>query len=80
METPPAERVNRRIVNRRMREELAVGLRYPSYEEGSGGVGGSVSGICEPVGVWVPCFRGYRPNLNPIRTTAKACLTVAWIG
>ncbi len=34
METPPAERVNRRIVNRRLREELAVGLRYPSYEEG----------------------------------------------
>ena len=29
-----ADRVNRRIVNRRMREELAVALRYPSYEEG----------------------------------------------
>ena len=28
------DRVNRRIVNRRMREELAVTLRYPSYEEG----------------------------------------------
>ena len=28
------DRVNRRIVNRRMREELAVMLRYPSYEEG----------------------------------------------
>lgn len=33
-EAAPADRVNRRIVNRRMREELAVGLRYPSYEEG----------------------------------------------
>ena len=29
-----ADRVNRRIVNRRMREELGVVLRYPSYEEG----------------------------------------------
>jgi len=29
-----ADRVNRRTVNRRMREELAVVLRYPSYEEG----------------------------------------------
>ncbi len=28
------ERVNRRIVNRRMREELGVTPRYPSYEEG----------------------------------------------
>ncbi|MBY0527139.1 MAG: SDR family oxidoreductase [Gemmataceae bacterium] len=31
---PPHERANRRIVNRRMREELGVQLRYPSYEEG----------------------------------------------
>jgi len=31
---PPHERANRRIVNRRMREELGVPLRYPSYEEG----------------------------------------------
>jgi nucleoside-diphosphate-sugar epimerase len=35
---PPEEsakdRVNRRVVNRRMREELGVALRYPSYEEG----------------------------------------------
>jgi nucleoside-diphosphate-sugar epimerase len=32
--SPPHERANRRIVNRRMREELGVQLRYPSYEEG----------------------------------------------
>jgi hypothetical protein len=36
---PPAEGaavdpVNRRIVSRRMREELGVTLLYPSYEEG----------------------------------------------
>jgi nucleoside-diphosphate-sugar epimerase len=31
---PPHERANRRIVNRRMREELGVTLRYPSYVEG----------------------------------------------
>ena len=29
-----ADRVNRRIVNRRMREELGVAPRYPSYAEG----------------------------------------------
>jgi nucleoside-diphosphate-sugar epimerase len=31
---PPHERANRRIVNRRLREELGLALRYPSYEEG----------------------------------------------
>jgi len=31
---PPHERANRRISNRRMREELKVQLRYPCYEEG----------------------------------------------
>jgi hypothetical protein len=33
---PPTsvERANRRIVNARMRQELGVALRYPSYEEG----------------------------------------------
>lgn len=31
---PPHERGHRRIANRRMREELGVALRYPSYEEG----------------------------------------------
>jgi nucleoside-diphosphate-sugar epimerase len=31
---PNHERTNRRIVNRRMREELAVQLRYPTYESG----------------------------------------------
>jgi nucleoside-diphosphate-sugar epimerase len=31
---PVADRVNRRVSNRRMREELGVGLRYPSYEDG----------------------------------------------
>jgi nucleoside-diphosphate-sugar epimerase len=30
----PHERGNRRIVNRRLREELGIALRYPSYEEG----------------------------------------------
>ena len=31
---PLADRVNRRIVNRRMRKELDVSLRYPSYQLG----------------------------------------------
>jgi len=31
---PPPERANRRIVNRRLREELGVKPRYPSYREG----------------------------------------------
>jgi nucleoside-diphosphate-sugar epimerase len=31
---PPHERANRRIVNRRMREELGVTLQYPSYKGG----------------------------------------------
>jgi nucleoside-diphosphate-sugar epimerase len=31
---PAREQANRRIVNRRMREELGVKLRYPSFEEG----------------------------------------------
>jgi nucleoside-diphosphate-sugar epimerase len=31
---PPHERANRRVVNGRMRRELRVALRYPSYEEG----------------------------------------------
>ena len=31
---PPHERANRRIVNRKMREELGVELSYPSYEKG----------------------------------------------
>jgi nucleoside-diphosphate-sugar epimerase len=31
---PGHERVNRRISNRRLRQELAVDLRYPSYREG----------------------------------------------
>jgi nucleoside-diphosphate-sugar epimerase len=31
---PPHESANRRIGNRRMREELKVELRYPNYEEG----------------------------------------------
>jgi nucleoside-diphosphate-sugar epimerase len=31
---PPHEWVNRRVVNRRLREELGMALRYPSYEEG----------------------------------------------
>ena len=34
VEEPSADRVNRRIVNRRMRKELAVALHYPSYLEG----------------------------------------------
>lgn len=31
---PPSERTNRRIVNRRMRQELGVTPQYPSYAEG----------------------------------------------
>ena len=31
---PDSERVNRRVVNRRLREELGVTLAYPSVEEG----------------------------------------------
>jgi len=31
---PPHLRANRRLVNRRMRQELQVALRYPSFEEG----------------------------------------------
>jgi nucleoside-diphosphate-sugar epimerase len=31
---PPHERSNRRIVNRRMCQELGLALRYPTYEEG----------------------------------------------
>jgi nucleoside-diphosphate-sugar epimerase len=31
---PAHERANRRILNRRLREELGVALRYPTYEEG----------------------------------------------
>lgn len=34
VEGAAADRVNRRIVNRRMREELGVAPRYPSYAEG----------------------------------------------
>jgi hypothetical protein len=33
-EIHPVEGANRRIVNRRMREELGVTLRYPSFMEG----------------------------------------------
>jgi nucleoside-diphosphate-sugar epimerase len=32
--TPPHEKGNRRISNRRMKEELCVSLRYPNYDEG----------------------------------------------
>jgi nucleoside-diphosphate-sugar epimerase len=31
---PPHERTNRRVVNRRLRTELGLRLRYPSYEDG----------------------------------------------
>jgi len=31
---PPQEQANRRVVNRRLRDELGVRLAYPSYEEG----------------------------------------------
>ena len=31
---PPHESANRRLINRRMREELGVELRYPTYQEG----------------------------------------------
>jgi nucleoside-diphosphate-sugar epimerase len=32
--TPPHEKANRRINNRRMKEELRVELRYPNYDQG----------------------------------------------
>jgi nucleoside-diphosphate-sugar epimerase len=32
--SPPHERANRRIVNRRLREELGLRLQFPSYAEG----------------------------------------------
>ena len=32
--TPAAERTNRRISNRRMRTELAVGLQFPDFRAG----------------------------------------------
>jgi nucleoside-diphosphate-sugar epimerase len=32
--TPPHEKGNRRLNNRRMKEELGVILRYPDYDQG----------------------------------------------